>query len=77
MLTRELRIWWQYLVNFLGGREAQKFESTEGVTDEELAHLARGAQWLQKGMAYAMMHSTRPSTIGLVLSSSPLALLAW
>lgn len=29
------------------------------------------------GNAYAREHGTRPSTIGLVLSSSPLALLAW
>lgn len=28
-------------------------------------------------MAYALEHATRPSTIGLVLSSSPLAALAW
>lgn len=28
-------------------------------------------------MAYALEHATRPATIGLVLSSSPLALLAW
>lgn len=28
-------------------------------------------------MAYALEHGTRPATIGLVLSSSPLALLAW
>lgn len=28
-------------------------------------------------MAYALEHATRPGTIGLVLSSSPLALLAW
>jgi len=29
------------------------------------------------GNAYAREHGTRPSTIGLVLSSSPIALLAW
>ena len=29
------------------------------------------------GMAYAQEHGTRPATIGLVLSSSPIALLAW
>ncbi|KAL5389545.1 hypothetical protein DPSP01_002441 [Paraphaeosphaeria sporulosa] len=36
------------------------------------------AQAFQKiGTAYAQEHATRPSTIGHVLSSSPLALLAW
>jgi hypothetical protein len=33
--------------------------------------------WRERGRAYALEHGTRPSTIGLVLSSSPLALLAW
>lgn len=33
--------------------------------------------WSTRGSAYAMEHATRPSTIGFVLSSNPLALLAW
>lgn len=43
----------------------------------EMAGLARAQAWLQGGTAYAQEHGTRPGTIGLVLSSSPLALLAW
>lgn len=39
--------------------------------------LQRGANFNQLGTAYAREHGTRPSTIGLALSSSPLALLAW
>ncbi|KAL6705990.1 hypothetical protein ACN47E_006269 [Coniothyrium glycines] len=39
--------------------------------------MGRGAQWASSGTAYAQEHCTRPSTIGSVLSSSPLALLAW
>ena len=36
------------------------------------------AEWFKSfGSAYALEHATRPSTIGLVLTSSPLALLAW
>lgn len=36
------------------------------------------AKWFKSiGSAYALEQATRPSTIGLVLSSSPLALLAW
>jgi microsomal epoxide hydrolase len=35
------------------------------------------AQWAKLGTAYAQEHGTRPSTIGFVLSSNPLALLAW
>lgn len=36
------------------------------------------ANWFKSiGSAYALEHATRPSTIGLALSSSPVALLAW
>lgn len=37
----------------------------------------RATQWRKTGVAYAMEQGTRPSTIGYVLSSSPLAELAW
>lgn len=51
--------------------------NTEGVTEQELKRLDESKQWAATGMAYALEHSTRPATIGLVLSTSPLALLAW
>jgi hypothetical protein len=35
------------------------------------------AEFQKLGSAYAQEHGTRPSTIGHVLSSSPLALLSW
>lgn len=36
------------------------------------------AEWFHKlGSAYALEHATKPSTIGLVLSTNPMALLAW
>ncbi|KAF4957867.1 hypothetical protein FSARC_11163 [Fusarium sarcochroum] len=35
-------------------------------------------RWFEKlGSAYALEHATKPATIGLTLSSSPLAMLAW
>ncbi|CAI6088126.1 unnamed protein product [Clonostachys chloroleuca] len=43
--------------------------------DITMAH--RAELFRTTGMAYAIEHATRPSTIGLVLSSSPLALLSW
>lgn len=43
----------------------------------EQKHLARGQEFMQRGSSYAMSHATVPSTSGLVLSSSPIALLAW
>lgn len=54
----------------------------EGVSDESLnafekRGLERAANFMTLGAAYAMEHGTRPSTIGHVLSSNPVALLAW
>ncbi|KAJ4358329.1 uncharacterized protein N0V89_002911 [Didymosphaeria variabile] len=43
----------------------------------ETKALNRALEWRNIGMAYAQEHGTRPSTIGHVLSSNPLALLAW
>lgn len=47
--------------------------STDGLTKQELDILARQEKFVQTGMAYAKEHSTRPGTVGLVLSSSPLS----
>jgi microsomal epoxide hydrolase len=47
------------------------------ITERESEGLKRSSQWQKTGKAYAMEHGTRPSTIGLALSASPVALLAW
>ncbi|KAK5655297.1 hypothetical protein OQA88_5864 [Cercophora sp. LCS_1] len=47
------------------------------LTETERNGLKRAAWFRDDGCAYAHMASTRPSTTGLVLSSNPLALLAW
>ncbi|KAF2493584.1 epoxide hydrolase [Lophium mytilinum] len=47
------------------------------VSDVERKGLQRTQAFRQRGFAYAQEHGTRPSTIGHVLSSNPLALLAW
>lgn len=44
---------------------------------DERESLLRGMQFASNASAYASMHATRPSTLGLVLSRSPLATLAW
>lgn len=54
----------------------------EGVSDDDLNELEqrgfdRFNRFLSHGKAYAEEHGTRPATIGHVLASSPLALLAW
>ncbi|TKA74466.1 hypothetical protein B0A55_05240 [Friedmanniomyces simplex] len=52
-------------------------EKAKQIDDFERKVMARGGAWRETGMAYAMEHSTRTGTIGLALSASPLALLAW
>ncbi|PGH17728.1 hypothetical protein AJ79_00869 [Helicocarpus griseus UAMH5409] len=47
------------------------------LSEKEKVGIQRGQLFQTAGSAYAMEHATRPSTIGLVLGSSPLALLAW
>ncbi|PSK42949.1 hypothetical protein B9Z65_6903 [Elsinoe australis] len=37
----------------------------------------KGKTWIDTGTAYGQEHGTRTATIGLVLSSSPVAMLAW
>ena len=43
----------------------------------ELDHLEKSKSWFITGRGYSMEQGTRPATIGLALSTSPLALLAW
>ncbi|KIW16677.1 hypothetical protein PV08_03865 [Exophiala spinifera] len=47
------------------------------LTESEQAGLERHAFFLHNGTGYAIEHATRPSTIGFVISSNPLALLSW
>ena len=54
----------------------------DGMTDDhlnafEIQGIERMQQFIATGSGYATEHGTRPSTIGHVVSSSPIALLAW
>lgn len=49
----------------------------DSLSEPDRQLVERGRNFLTTGAAYAMEHGTRTSTIGLILSSSPLALLAW
>lgn len=73
VLTRRV----PFLVNFLAPPPDASPTNLEDVEPEELAALQKAKTWGLTGTAYAAEHATRPGTIGLVLSSSPLALLAW
>lgn len=53
------------------------FPEMSTLSELEKGSVERGVKWRETGTAYALEHGTRPSTIGHVLSSSPLALLAW
>ncbi|GAA6001396.1 hypothetical protein JCM10207_006647 [Rhodosporidiobolus poonsookiae] len=48
-----------------------------GLSEREEHDLARGEEWKVMGKAYGYVHCTRPATIGIVVGSSPVALLAW
>ena len=47
------------------------------LTDLDEKGLQRARDFKKLQSSYALQHATKPSTIGTVLSSSPLALLAW
>lgn len=47
------------------------------VTAEETRQLERLDDFLRTGVGYGQIHATRSATIGYVLSSNPVALLAW
>lgn len=65
------------LVNLAIGVFHENEEEYNGLKDYEKKAMDRTNDFATLGNAYAREHGTRPSTIGLVLSSSPIALLAW
>ncbi|KAL4867462.1 hypothetical protein BDV12DRAFT_186641 [Aspergillus spectabilis] len=64
-------------VNMLVLNPDQTPPSSDNIAPEEAEHMKRTEVWQQTGLAYALEHGTRPATIGLAISSSPIALLAW
>ncbi|RDB28121.1 putative epoxide hydrolase [Hypsizygus marmoreus] len=50
---------------------------SSSLNDLDKQGLARTAEFSRLGSAYALTQATKPGTIGIVLSSNPLALLAW
>ncbi|KDQ08979.1 hypothetical protein BOTBODRAFT_37508 [Botryobasidium botryosum FD-172 SS1] len=63
-------------VNFCPVPEPSGFDVAT-VNEAERKGLERAAWFRSVGSAYAITHATRPGTIGFVLASNPLALLAW
>ncbi|GIJ86533.1 hypothetical protein Asppvi_005422 [Aspergillus pseudoviridinutans] len=64
-------------VNMLTLEPGSAPPSTDCLAPEDLRILERTLKWQQDGLAYALEHGTRPATVGLAISSSPLSLLAW
>ncbi|KAK1963441.1 epoxide hydrolase [Colletotrichum sublineola] len=52
-------------------------DGSSELTQQDLEQLQRSAEWSRRGTSYSMSHGLRTATIGLALSASPLALLAW
>ena len=64
------------IVNYCIMSQPKGFDLSTLVEEDRIG-VERGTQFKSFGSAYAVTHATRPATIGIVLSSSPLALLAW
>jgi len=64
-------------INCCPMREPPASVAGESLSDPDRQRIQRGKNFWATGSAYAMEHGTRTSTIGHVLSSNPLALLAW
>lgn len=64
-------------INFCALREPPASVAEESLSEDDRQLIQRGKSFMATGAAYAIEHGTRTSTIGHVLSSSPLALLAW
>ncbi|EXJ72840.1 uncharacterized protein A1O5_03988 [Cladophialophora psammophila CBS 110553] len=63
-------------VNMMG---MPPLESSDAIPrdDEEKRALQRATEFIDTAYAFALEQGTRPATIGLTLSASPLALLSW
>jgi len=65
-------------LNFTYGSDMKSYSAPDDkISEAEKKGLDRMDEFMEVGRAYAIEHETRPSTIGLVLSSSPIAQLAW
>ena len=64
-------------INLAIGVQQPEDVPIDTLSEEEQKGLERYNNFGALGNAYAREHGTRPATIGLVLSSSPVALLAW
>lgn len=64
-------------LNFCSINRPASAVNDSSLSEIEQDGLKRWEAWKATGVAYALEHATKPSTIGFVLSSNPLALLSW
>ncbi|KIW41832.1 uncharacterized protein PV06_05439 [Exophiala oligosperma] len=64
-------------VKVTNGISSKPDDADETYTQQEVEGLQRVAEFSRSGTGYAIEQSTKPATIGLVLATNPLALLAW
>lgn len=64
-------------VNYCIMSEPAGFDSDALLEEVDKKGIERGMAFKNFGSAYAIAHATRPATMGIVLNSNPLALLAW
>ncbi|KAJ0295641.1 hypothetical protein COL5a_011605 [Colletotrichum fioriniae] len=64
-------------INMLAPGSQEELLTTVNITDAETQHVQRMLNFSATGSSYLLEHGLRPSTIGLVLPSNPLAMLAW
>ncbi|KAH7036014.1 Alpha/Beta hydrolase protein [Microdochium trichocladiopsis] len=81
MLARTMAVEYEeckaFHVNMLVLNPGDSVSPSARPTAEEQEALDRTKRWQETGFAYALEHGTRPATVGLAMSSNPLALLAW
>lgn len=65
------------LTNFCAMRDPPPSVSEDSLDEQDKECIQRGKNFLAIGFSYAMEQGTRTSMIGQLLSSNPLALLAW
>ncbi|KAJ6557413.1 Alpha/Beta hydrolase protein [Mycena vulgaris] len=63
-------------MNFCYMTEPPNFDAST-LSERDSALIARRAEFVRSGSSYSFEQATRPATLGFVLASSPLALLAW
>jgi microsomal epoxide hydrolase len=64
-------------VNYAPIPSAPEGLSVSSLSERDKAGYERGQEFVKTSAAYAYEQATRPSTVGIALGSSPLAVLAW